>query len=166
MHIKRILVATDFGPDSEAALNYALDLAKAVKASVDVLHVVESPLAAGMWASELYTAEIAGLQINLERDAAEHLRRTIAVLPEPSVVVTGAVRTGPAVATIHEYALERGSDLLVMGTHGRTGVARLMMGSVAERVTRTAPCPVLVVRPRRLETVSATAKTETESVPA
>jgi universal stress protein A len=166
MNIKRILVATDFGPDSEAALNYALDLAKAVKASVDVLHVVESPLAAGMWASEIYTAEIAGLQINLERDAAEHLRRTIADLSEPSVVLTGEVRTGRAANTIHEYADERGIDLIVMGTHGRTGVARLMMGSVAERVTRTAPCPVLVVRPRRLDTSSATADGRTESVPA
>ena len=119
-----------------------------------------------MWASEIYTAEIAGLQINLERDAAEQLRRTIAVLSEPSVIVAGEVRTGPVVTTIHEYALERGSDLIVMGTHGRTGVARLMMGSVAERVTRTAPCPVLVVRPRRLDTFSATADGRTESVPA
>jgi universal stress protein A len=166
MNIKRILVATDFGPDAEAALNYALDLAKAVKASVDVLHVVESPLAAGMWASEIYTAEIAGLQINLERDAAEHLRRTIAELSAPNVAVAGEVRTGRATTTIHDYAIERQSDLIVMGTHGRTGVARVMMGSIAESVTRTAPCPVLVVRPRRLESVSATAKTQTESIPA
>src|SRR5688500_8348300 len=120
MNITRILVATDFEPDAEAALNYALDLAKALKASVDVLHVVETPLAAGMWASEIYTAEIAGLQVNLERDAAEHLRRTIAALSEPSVAVKGEVRTGPAVTTIHDYALGRKSDLIVMGTHGRT----------------------------------------------
>ena len=164
MNIKRILVATDFGPDSEAALNYALDFTKALKASVDVLHIVETPLAAGMWASEIYTAEIAGLQINLERDAAEHLRRTIAALSEPDVVVTGEVRMGPVATTIHEYAIERQSDLIVMGTHGRTGVARMMMGSVAERVTRTAPCPVLVVRPRRLSTFTAPADTRTQSV--
>jgi universal stress protein A len=166
MSIKRILVATDFGPDAEAALNYALDLAKAVKASVDVLHVVETPLAAGMWASEIYTAEIAGLQINLERDAAEHLRRTIADFAEPSVILTGEVRTGRAANTIHEYAVERGIDLIVIGTHGRTGVARLMMGSVAERVTRTAPCPVMVVRPRRLDAFTAKAETQSESVSA
>jgi universal stress protein A len=166
MNIQRILVATDFGPDSEAALNYALEFAKALQASVDVLHVVETPLAAGMWASEIYTAEIAGLQMNLVRDAGEHLGRTIADLSEPHVVVTGEVRTGRAATTIHEYALERGSDLIVMGTRGRTGVARMVMGSVAEGVTREAPCPVLVVRPRRLDTFRATAHARTESVPA
>ena len=65
MDIKRILVPTDFSKDAEVALAYAVALARPFNASLHVLHVVENPLAAGMWSSEIYTAEIAGLQINL-----------------------------------------------------------------------------------------------------
>lgn len=145
--IKRILVATDFSLDSDAAVSYALALAKTVHASVDLLHVVDNPLAAGVWSSEIYSAEIAGLQVNLVRDAEQNLKRAIQSIDRPGVKITGEVRTGRPAATIVEFARERGVDLIVVGSHGRTGVSRLMMGSVAEHVVRTAPCAVLVVRP-------------------
>lgn len=144
---KRILVAVDFSADSNAALTYALELARPLTASIELLHVVETPLAAGMWASEIYTAEIAGLQVNLVRDAENQMRQTIRALDHGRVKVSGEVRTGRASSTIVDYARENAVDLIVMATHGRTGLARALMGSVAEAVTRTAPCPVLVVRP-------------------
>jgi nucleotide-binding universal stress UspA family protein len=145
MTIKRILVPTDFSTHADAALRYAIALATPLGATVGLLHVIEDPLAAGMWASELYSAEIAGLQINLAKDAEERLSRTVAEIAS-SVVTDREVRTGRAAATITEAAAESKADLIVMGTAGRTGLAHVLMGSVAERVVRTAPCPVLTVR--------------------
>ena len=147
MKFTRILVATDFSLDADAGLAYALALAKSIPASVHVLHVVENPLAAGVWSSDLYTSEIAGLQINLVRDAEKRLRAGIRSLDRPGVPITTEVRTGRAGPTIVECARDRESDLVVIGTHGRTGLAHLVMGSVAEHVVRHAPCPVLVIRP-------------------
>ena len=91
------------------------------------------------------TAEIAGLQLNLVKNAEERLRGFIADAVAP-VRLMSEVRTGPAAATIVETAREHHADLIVMGTKGRTGLAHLLMGSVAERVVRLAPCPVLTMR--------------------
>ena len=145
--IKRILVATDFSLDSDAAVSYGLALAKTVHASIHLLHVVENPIAAGVWSSEIYTAEIAALQINLMRDAEKNLKRAIASLDHPGVKIVGDVRAGRPATTIVEVARDQGADLIVIASHGRTGITRLMMGSVAEHVVRHAPCAVLVVRP-------------------
>ena len=145
MTITRILVPTDFSHDAETAMLYAIDLAKPFGAVVELLHVVENPLAAGMWSAELYTAEIAGLQINLVKDAETRLRGIVEDAKAPIRLVS-EVRTGPATSTIVDTARERRADLIVMGTKGRTGLAHLLMGSVAERVVRLAPCPVLTVR--------------------
>ena len=145
MIISRILVPTDFSSDADAALEYALEIARPFNASVHLLHVVENPLAAGVWSSEIYTAEIAGLQVNLVRDAEERLRRSLPIIAGEPVGVTREVRTGNPGRVIVDVASERLIDLIVMGTHGRTGLPHLVMGSVAERVVRTAPCPVLTL---------------------
>ena len=147
MTITRILVPTDFSDDASAALTYALGLALPFGAAVALLHVVEDPLAAGVWSSELYTAEIAGLQINLVRDAEQRLKEYAAEQGGP---ITTEVRTGPAARVILDFAREQAFDLIVMGTHGRTGLAHVVMGSVAERVVRLAPCPVLTLRAETL----------------
>lgn len=143
MTISRILVPTDFSDGAAAALEYAMGLAQTFAASVHLLHVVDDPLAAGVWSSGLYAAEIAGLQATLVRDAEEHLLRTV---PPTTVGVTREVRTGSPPRQIVDVARERGIDLIVMGTHGRTGLAHIVMGSVAERVVRLAACPVLTLR--------------------
>jgi universal stress protein A len=155
MTFTRILVATDFSLDSDSAIAYALALAKTIPASVHVVHIVDNPLAAGVWASEVYTTELAGLQINLVRDAEKQLRRGMRALDHHGIKVTTEVRTGRPAPTIVQCARDRGSDLLIVGSHGRTGVAHLVMGSVAEHVVRHAPCPVLVVRPVEHETRAA-----------
>jgi nucleotide-binding universal stress UspA family protein len=142
MTITRILVPTDFSAHADAAFRYALDLARRFDASVRLITVVEDLLAAGVWSSEIYTADVAGLQINIVRDTEERLRRSV-----PSgATVTTEVRVGNAARQILEVAKEHGADLIVLGTHGRTGLAHVLMGSVAEKIVRLAPCPVLTLR--------------------
>jgi universal stress protein A len=143
MTIRRILVPTDFSADADAAFDYAVALARTFGASVHLVHVVEDPLAAGMWSSEIYTTEIAGLQVNLVRDAEARLNRAV---PETAVSVSTEVRTGNAAREILAAARESKTDLIVMGTRGRTGFAHIVMGSVAERVVRLALCPVLTLK--------------------
>jgi nucleotide-binding universal stress UspA family protein len=96
-----------------------------------------------MWTSEIYTTEIAGLQVNLVRDAEARLNRAV---PETAVSVSTEVRTGNAAREILAAARESKTDLIVMGTRGRTGFAHIVMGSVAERVVRLALCPVLTLK--------------------
>jgi universal stress protein A len=143
----RILVATDFSLDADGALAYALSLARTIPASVHVVHIVDNPLAAGVWSSEVYTTEIAGLQINLVHDAEKQLRRGLRAIDHHGIELTSDVRAGRPGPAIVACAREGAYDLIIVASHGRTGLAHLVMGSVAEYVVRHAPCPVLVVRP-------------------
>lgn len=145
MAITNILVATDFGPASETALRYGRELADRFGARLRILHVVENVLVAA--ATEYGYATIApDIQRDLETAAARQAdglltdeeRRTHRAT---AVTVTA---TSPAAAIVG-YAGREGVDLLVLGTHGRGALSHLFMGSVAERVVRTAGCPVLTV---------------------
>ena len=155
MAIKRILVPIDFTRDSDAALGYAVSLAQQLGASVHLLHVVENPLTAGMWSAGVYTVEAPGLQVDVVRDAEERLTRMIPTIAGVRYGLEHDVRTGPPAATIVEFARDQLSDLIVMGTHARTGLAHALIGSVAEQVLRTAPCPVLTLRADRRSKSSA-----------
>jgi universal stress protein A len=145
MLITRILVPTDFSAHAEAAFRYALELGRTFQASVHLLSVVEDPVTAGMWSAELYTPEIAGLQVNLAQDTELRLRASV---PADAGMVTTEVRMGNAAKQILEAAEAQGVDLIVMGTRGRTGIAHVVMGSVAEKIVRLAPCAVLTLRGR------------------
>jgi nucleotide-binding universal stress UspA family protein len=138
---KTILVATDFSEPSELALEYARVLAARFDAALRVLHVVETPFPLG---SELYTPEVAKAGEAALQTAQRQLAETMAKSARGEVI--GQVLVGPASRTIVEYARDHDVDLIVMGTHGRRALAHLVMGSVAERVVRTAPCPVFTVR--------------------
>ena len=144
--LHRILVPTDFSPPSASALAMARELATRFGASIHLLHVLEDPYVAGSYAPEVYGYVPAGLRETWQRTAETQL---LAVFPErerePFRAKSTVVFGSPA-RTIVEYADSNGFDLIVMGTHGRGGVAHLLLGSVAERVVRTAPCPVLTVR--------------------
>lgn len=149
MNITNIVVATDFSEASEAALASALRLAQRLDAAIHILHVVENGLPAGLWFSEVYRADVANLQTTLVREAEERLHKDVAWIEQTKVRVTSGVQLGPAASTIVEVARQRGDGLIVTGTHGRTGLPHLLLGSVAERIVRTAPCPVLTVRLQR-----------------
>jgi nucleotide-binding universal stress UspA family protein len=144
--LKKILVPTDFGEAADAALTYARALACNFDASIDVLHVSED-VSARIFAGEMYV----GIPPTLQKEVEDAARRQVAErlidndpnpIPMRPIVLTSNT---PALAIVH-YAKETNTDLIVMGTHGRGFVAHAVMGSVAEKVVRTAPCPVLAVR--------------------
>src|SRR5262245_5920913 len=144
--LKRILVPTDFGEPADAALNYARALARNFGASIDVLHVAED-VTTRMFAGEIYVAMPHTVQKEVEDAARKQLDdRLIDNDPEPLPVRRVVFVSNAPAASIVTYAKDVGADLIVMGTHGRGPMAHLLMGSVAERVVRLAPCPVLTVR--------------------
>jgi len=144
--ISRILVPVDFSPHSELALRYATTLASRLGASVQLLHVVDDPMATGPWSSEVAIPDLSELLKNLIADAERRLEQSRAAVGHLRVPMATTVRTGYSAQTITEHATAGGIDLIVMGTHGRSGLAHLFMGSVAESVVRHAPCPVLTLR--------------------
>jgi nucleotide-binding universal stress UspA family protein len=151
--ITRILVPVDFSPHAEEAFRYATTLAGRLGARVRLLHVVEDPFITGAWSPEIYVPNMMELLQELIAGAEGQLATLKQSAAARGVTVETAAITGRPAHTIVEHAKEGGFDLIVMGTHGRTGLAHVMMGSVAERVVRKAPCPVLTVRaPEAAET--------------
>jgi nucleotide-binding universal stress UspA family protein len=144
--IKRILVPTDFSATSDAALDAAYLLAASFNAELQLLHVLDDPFLTEGLAAEAYIAEAPALRTAMLRDAQERLSRR-AISRRPGLVrIDTEVLFGHGARTIVDYAAQRNADVIVMGTHGRTGVAHVLLGSIAERVVRTASCPVLTVR--------------------
>lgn len=150
--MKRIILATDFSERAGAAERQAVDLARALGAELVLVHVVsEAPL----WREGLYSRDVRAVFEAQRRWATETLASRARALTADGVVSRGVVRVGPAWDEIVRLAAEEKADLLVVGTQGRTGLERLLLGSVAERVIRRAPCPVLTVRPDTTDEESA-----------
>lgn len=143
--LKRILVATDFGEVADAALAYGRALARNFGAKLYVLHVVDDVYT--RLGGDAYAAVLPELQQDTERNAKQRLAELVVDNDTPPLPTEAVVVTGSATAlAIVDYAASANIDLIVVGTHGRTAVAHLLVGSVAERVVRTARCPVLTVR--------------------
>jgi len=141
--LKKILVPSDFSGCSDAAVRYGLELARAFDATLHLLHVVEDPNTSP-WAGEGF---LVSLDEALQQFQDEGRTRLLGSIPEADrgrVVVSCPI--GSPVAEILRYAEHESVELIVMGTHGRGFVAHALIGSVAERVVRRAPCPVLTVR--------------------
>jgi nucleotide-binding universal stress UspA family protein len=138
-----ILVPTAFDEGSEAAILYAIDLAKALGASLAILHAFEIPLVGFPDGTLVATAEIASRVL---QGAQQGLDDTIKSHEASGVAMRGLVRQGETWRTILDTVTEVGAGLIVMGTHGRRGLPRALLGSVAEKIVRTASCPVLTVR--------------------
>lgn len=151
--VSRVLVPTDFSAPSDAALACGRAVAERFGASLHLLHVLDEALVLGPIGSEVYLAESTDIRAARLKDAQERLAHRITGNDRTSLRATTEVIFGTPARTVVDYAADTGFDLIVMGTHGRTGVAHLLMGSVAESVVRTAPCPVLTVR-EALERVS------------
>ena len=144
--IKNILVATDFSEASEAALNYGKNFAEQQGAVLHVLHVVDDAAAHAMTPVGI-APDIGRLQQELEADAEHRLAELVTDEDRRRLRAQVAIRTSawPGSAIL-AYAKDHDVDLIVVGTHGRTGIAHFFMGSVAQHVVRSAPCPVLTVR--------------------
>ena len=139
---KTILVPTDFSECSEVALDYAVALASRLDAKIHLLNVVDIQVTSVEYGGEAISPSV-GLDLTTNRKGLERL-----IVARAAKVAFGPplLETGDARAQIEQIAAKIGADLIVMGTHGRRGVKRLLLGSVAETVVRTAPCPVLLVR--------------------
>ena len=143
MAIQHILVPTDFSDYAAHALDYAIELAKTLQARLTVLYVFHvSTLALGEAPPAVLDETLQAMETNAQQQTQQALARVLkAGLQGDSLIVEGT----PFQAIV-ETAESRDVDLIVMGTHGRTGLTHVLMGSVAERVVRIAPCPVLVTR--------------------
>lgn len=149
--LHKILVPTDFSECSEAACDMASTLARRLGASIELLHVDEPPAWQGFVIPELVVSmpNEAGTSLHefVQTRARRALEHLVEKLHSAGVARVGQrIEVGQPEAVIVRIAQETGCDLIVIGTHGRKGLERLMMGSVAERVVRQAMCPVLTVR--------------------
>jgi universal stress protein A len=145
VEIRSILAPTDFSAHSEHSVRYACGLAARLGAELHLVHVLSEilptgpdPLLMPVMPPEYYEES--------EEQARENLGRLLdPAWGSPRSVVT-AVRWGGPVESIVAYADEHKMDLIVIATHGRTGLSHVLLGSVAERIVREAPCPVLTIR--------------------
>jgi nucleotide-binding universal stress UspA family protein len=143
--LKRILVPTDFSDTSEIAVNYARALAEAFNASLHVVHVIEDPLVHS-WTSVDFNPDLPSYREVLAKAANERLGKVLTTADLERHHAQLVTKFGSPFIEIVRYAKEQGIDLILMGTHGRRPIKHMLMGSVAERVVRKAPCPVLTVR--------------------
>jgi nucleotide-binding universal stress UspA family protein len=141
--VQHVLVPIDFSPYAEQAFDYAIALAQKLRARVTLLHVIQPPLVTGadmgVWPSPTFIDE---LEAAITRDLEGYLARVTAAGLEGEM----AVVHGTPFHEILETARKRQVDLIIMGTHGRTGLPHVLLGSVAEKVARLASCPVLIAR--------------------
>ena len=144
--IHQILVPTDFSPASDIALQYAIDMAERLGAEIHLLHVVDDASAAIAYPDGLYVPAMSELLDRLIGEASAQLQRSVERCRGADVATSREVLVNSPAQAIVQTAASRGIDLIVMGTHGRGAFAHFLLGSVAERVVRTAPCAVLTVR--------------------
>lgn len=142
----RILVPTDFSPPSDGALEYARILAAKFGSSLQLLHVIDDPTASSDFVPDGYAPSTEDIRTGLIAHARTRLDHLMNLVDRARYHAHAEAILGLPAQAIVDYALATGTGLIVMGTHGRTGLAHLLMGSVAEQVVRTAPCPVLTVR--------------------
>ena len=143
--IRHILVPTDFSIPSDEAVDYAVALGERFGATVHLIHVLNDPMTTtGAW--EFYVPDTPEVRERRHTEAKDRLCMIAALHANEGVRIRTEVRFGSPTDEIAAAAIAYGSDLVVMGTHGRTGLPHLLLGSIAERVIRTAPCPVLAVR--------------------
>ena len=147
---RKILVPIDGSPTSNLGLDEAIRLAKDQRAKLQLFHLVDEYVAvAGTEGTALYSGDL----IEAMRQDGKRIIQKAEVLARREGIVPESVMResfgGPASVSIVQQAKKWGADLIVLGTHGRRGVKRLVMGSDAEQVVRTSPVPVLLVRSKR-----------------
>jgi universal stress protein A len=144
LSLKKILVPIDFSEYSKKALKYAFRFAEQFGASLTLLYVVEPTV---------YPADFSFGQVGfpnvedeLRKKGEEELHAMIAEMIKDQVPAAAVVKTGLPFVEVTAYAAENDIDLIIVATHGHTGVEHILFGSTAEKIVRKAPCPVLVVR--------------------
>ena len=146
MTTQRFLVPLDFSEDANQALAYAIALASKLGARVTLLHVMQSPPWGGVDMDVNLPYAYSLFIQNLEAEIAHSMQACLERVTAGGLEGEMAVVHGVPFQEILDTAKNQQVDLIIMGTHGRTGLQHVLMGSVAEKVVRLAPCPVLVVR--------------------
>lgn len=144
MNINTILVPTDFSEYSDKAFAWALEMAEKWGAKLELLHIVPTPNYPPMMIADggFNPADFEG---SLRADAEKQVKEIVNRVDKPGISIETKVLVGSAFHDICKIAEQDQSDMIVMGSHGRTGLKHVLLGSVAERVVRHAHCPVLVV---------------------
>jgi universal stress protein A len=142
---KKILCPVDFSEYTPEILEYAAGLAKQFAAELHVLHVIPNLNYFSPYESFLTPDNLTAIERNIENEVNSDFEKATKNL---GISVEKVIRKGVAFVEIIDYVKAKGIDLIVMGTHGRSGVEHILIGSVAEKVVRKAPCPVLTIRPR------------------
>ena len=143
MIVQHVLVPMDFSATADQALAYAIALAQQLHARLTLLHVLDlTPVTM----EEMTAGVVATYLDDLETDAQHLLQASLERVQRAGLQGESLLVQGTPTQTIVDTAGEQGVDLILMGTHGRTGLAHVFLGSVAEHVVRQGPCPVLVVR--------------------
>jgi len=151
IRLKTILFPTDFSETSQEAARYAISFAREFKAKVFVLHVVNEKIFTESSMPRVVSVE------EMEREMTEEARKRLKTLV-PAEEAEGldwetVIRQGEPFLEIIRFAKDQDVDIIVIGTHGRSGFEHIIFGSTAEKVVRKAPCPVLSVRPEQREFV-------------
>jgi nucleotide-binding universal stress UspA family protein len=144
---KHILVPTDLSEGAEQALDYACELARTLGAQIHLLNVVGIPALGVPELGVALTATMIDQLVTENQTALDEIARTRCSAPLGQVLI----KAGDARDMITQTAKELGVDLIVMGTHGRRGLSRALLGSVTEAIVRSAPCAVLTVRLREVD---------------
>lgn len=156
MDLKKIVVATDFSDTSLGAVETALSLAQESGAALYLLHVVEGPVGIDPVVGSTLATSVEGMK----EAALRHLQTLIPANLGQNLSIEKVVIEGKPSHAIAEFARRQGADMIVVGTHGRAGLTRMLLGSTAEHLLREAPCQVLVVKRK----VSDEEPAETEEV--
>lgn len=146
MRIKKILLPTDLSPASISAFKYAKSLAEKYGASIYILHVLENIPVLAIHALDLTLERI---EKNMTENAKIQLEKIVKENLKTKNKVQIFIRKGVVDDEIVKFADEKKIDLIVMGTHGRTGIEYTLLGSIAEKIVRKAKCPVLTVKPEK-----------------
>lgn len=147
--VKRMLVPTDFSECSQEAVEYAISLAQAFQATVFLLHVMEPPVY-GLDFTLIHPS----VAPDVRQKLVERMEQWVDRMKELGIEVEGHLISGVPFVEIIKAAKRHEADLIVMGTHGRTGLVHLWLGSTAERVIQRAHCPVLTVKMARQPSIS------------
>jgi nucleotide-binding universal stress UspA family protein len=141
---KKILVPLDGSPLAEAVLPHAQALAKAENAEIVILRVAMTPDEHYLMRNRELTS---GIVDDIENEAKNYVQREVELLEKDGTKVTGITRDGPVADAILEAAAEAHVDVIAMSTHGRSGVQRWLLGSVADRVVHYSHIPVMLIHP-------------------
>lgn len=142
---KKVLCAVDFSEFTNQIVAYASEVAKRFDSELHLIHVIPNLNYFTPYESFLTPENLVAIERNIEGEVEKDFDKIIKKLDMP---VKKAIKTGVTFVEIIDYIKTEGIDLVVIGTHGRSGIEHILIGSVAEKVVRKSPCPVLTIRPK------------------